>query len=171
MRKKILAVFAVVTVLGLAGCQNDTDADAPVSHKQTEKPTPKPTKAKWFEFEQTNDGMIRITGLKDKELDVVVIPDKIDEIPVTSIGERAFFRCESLTSITIPDSVTSIGMEAFWGCSSLTSITIPASVISIGDSAFGWCEKLEVIFAPKGSYAEKWAKDKGFNVQNYTPGE
>ena len=58
---------------------------------------------------------------------------------VTSIGERAFYYCSGLTSVTIPNSVTSIGIEAFSGCSGLTSVTIPNSVTSIGDDAFKDC--------------------------------
>ena len=53
--------------------------------------------------------------------------------------------CESLTSITIPNSVTSIGGGAFKGCSSLTSVTIPNSVTSIGESAFQDCCRLKSI--------------------------
>ena len=45
----------------------------------------------------------------------------------------------------IPNSVTSIGNRAFSGCSSLTSITIPNSVTSIGDYAFDWCSSLNSI--------------------------
>jgi hypothetical protein len=38
------------------------------------------------------------------------------------IGDSAFRGCDSLTSITIPDSVTSIGSAAFYNCWGLTSI-------------------------------------------------
>ena len=61
---------------------------------------------------------------------------------VTSIRERAFYNCSSLTSVTIGNSVKWIGYEAFMNCSSLTSVTIGNSVISIGVSAFLYCESL-----------------------------
>ena len=77
---------------------------------------------------------------------------------VTSIGDWAFSHCDSLTSITISNSVTSIGDYAFWYCYSLTSITIPNSVTSIGGSAFSQCYSLTSITIPNsvisiGDYA------------------
>ena len=73
----------------------------------------------------------------------ITIPSSIKvndvEYSVKTIGDRAFYHCTGLTSITIPNSVTSIGDEAFRDCSSLTSITIPNSVTSIGDYAFSDC--------------------------------
>ena len=67
---------------------------------------------------------------------------------VTEIGDAAFEDCYGLTSITIPDSVTSIGNEAFYFCSSLTSITIPDSVTEIGRAAFTDCRSLTSITIP-----------------------
>ncbi len=87
----------------------------------------------------------------------VIIPDN-----VKSIGNSAFQCCLRLTSITIPDSVKSIGENAFNGCINLDTIKIPASVTGIGDNTFGFCKKL-TIYAPKGSYAEEYAKEKGIN--------
>ena len=77
---------------------------------------------------------------------------------VTIIGDYAFSWCESLTSVTIPDSVTTIGVRAFNECSSLTSATIPDSVTTIGGFAFGWCDSLTSVTIPDsvttiGNYA------------------
>ena len=68
--------------------------------------------------------------------------------PVTSIGESAFDKCTSLTSVTIPNSVTSIGNGAFYVCRGLTTVTIPNSVTSIGDYAFSRCTGLTSVTIP-----------------------
>ena len=75
----------------------------------------------------------------------------LKEVVITSgdsIGERAFYDCDSLTSITIGNSVTSIGDWAFYGCDSLTSVTIPNSVTSIAYAAFAGCDSLTSITIP-----------------------
>ena len=47
---------------------------------------------------------------------------------VTEIGDGGFFKCSSLTSVTIPSSVTEIHQNVFVGCSSLPSVDVPPSV-------------------------------------------
>ena len=58
---------------------------------------------------------------------------------VKVIGNRAFDKYSSLTSINIPNSVTNIGERAFYGCKSLTNIIIPSSVVNMNGNPFlGW---------------------------------
>ncbi len=64
---------------------------------------------------------------------------------VTSIGDHAFIKCISLTSVTIPDSVTSIGALAFRDCFGLKSVKIPDSITNIKMGAFSSCSNLTSI--------------------------
>ena len=61
---------------------------------------------------------------------------------VTMIGDDAFYNCDKLTGVTLPDSVTSIGEKAFYDCGGLIEFTIPDSVTSIGEYAFAYCKSL-----------------------------
>jgi hypothetical protein len=97
----------------------------------------------------TSNGTITITGYTGPG-GAVTIPDTINGLPVTSIGDNAFAWCSSLTSVTIGAKVTSIGNYAFAYCGSLTSIAIPNSVTSIGYYgigyyAFSYCTSLSSI--------------------------
>ena len=78
-----------------------------------------------------------------ESLESITIPDS-----VLNIGDSAFAECTALESITIPDSVLSIGYSAFEGCTALKNITIPGSVLSIGYSAFEECTALKSITIP-----------------------
>jgi hypothetical protein len=83
----------------------------------------------------------------DKEIfGSISIPESIDvdgnRYTVTSIGNEAFFGCDSLTNIVIPNSVTSIGSYAFYGCSSVETLYISNTIETIGDYAFAECDRI-----------------------------
>lgn len=72
----------------------------------------------------------------------------IIEEGVTSIGNRRFTNCTSLTSVKLPNSLESINEGAFFGCSAVKNITIPEKVTDIGYEAFRKCSSLETINIP-----------------------
>ena len=73
----------------------------------------------------------------------VIIPDATNGLPVTSIGDWAFYKpSSSLTNVTIPSSVTSIGFSAFNNCTHLVSIALPNSVTNLGLYVFSGCTSL-----------------------------
>jgi len=86
-----------------------------------------------FITKSINNNSVEITGYVCESKDVV-IPEKINNILVTSIGDNAF-AVNQLTSVVIPDSVMSIGAFAFRR-NQLTSVDIPDSVTSIKKFAF-----------------------------------
>src|SRR5208282_597065 len=98
----------------------------------------------WAVTIPTNINGLLVTGIGNgggsvfsDSLTNVTIPDS-----VINIGNFAFSGCSGLTNVTIGNSVTNIGNDAFNYCTSLTSITIPGSVSSIGVYAFNQCTKL-----------------------------
>jgi BspA type Leucine rich repeat region (6 copies) len=92
----------------------------------------------------TNNGTITITQYTGSGGDVT-IPDTINGLRVTTIGDAAFYQIEDLTSVTIGTNVTTIADNAIFQCPSLTSVTIPGSVTNIGQGPFIDCQSLTVI--------------------------
>lgn len=92
-----------------------------------------------------SNGEATITDVKTSISGNVTIPSTLGGYLVTKIDDMAFALCEC-SSITIPDSVTSIGDEAFYICDSLTSVTIGNGVTNIGESVFYKCNSLAEIY-------------------------
>jgi hypothetical protein len=104
----------------------------------------------------TNNGTITITGYTGSASDVT-IPDTIDGLPVTSIGDGAFYG-SYLNIVLIGNNVTNIGDYAFAYCPYLTEVAIGTNVTSIGDYAFAYCSYLTEAVIPNsvtsiGDYA------------------
>lgn len=96
----------------------------------------------------------------------VIIPETVTysgkKLSVTSIGDSAFYRRTSLTSVTIPNSVTSIGSRAFSNCSNLTSVySLKENPFRILNSVFSGTPK-PTLYVPEGKiYVYKcagWAR-------------
>lgn len=128
-----------------------TQIDSPT---QTDAPTQKPTTApsteeanlKYLVYE-VNDSAVTITGYTGEPVSLT-IPATIEEYPVTIIKDDAFKLCQSLKSITLPDTLTTIGRGAFHTCKALESIDLPNGLIEIGSTAFCDCDCLTSVHIP-----------------------
>jgi hypothetical protein len=69
---------------------------------------------------------------------------------VSSIGDNAFDKCVSLTSVIVPAACTTIGSASFRECTALVRMELPAAIKKIGGNAFAKCVSLRelVINAP-----------------------
>ena len=107
---------------------------------------------------------------------------------VKEIGECCFAYNDSLNEVTIPSTLKTISLGAFLDCVLLEKISLPEGVERIEEAAFAGCIKLKeihipgsvtfiqrgtddkssafyddenvTIYAPKGSYAEKYAEQE-----------
>ena len=80
---------------------------------------------------------------------------------LTSIGYRAFYNCNKIEEIVLPQSVTEMG-GVFYGCTSLKRIFVcnprPVPISSDDYEMFFGVDKENcVLYVPKGSLATYWA--------------
>ena len=89
----------------------------------------------------------------------IIIPDSI-----VSIEAEAFSDNYKVTSVTFGENsqLTTIGDNAFYACDSLTSIVIPDGVTSIGDNAFYYCDLLVEVYNYSALPIEKGSEDYGY---------
>lgn len=99
-----------------------------------------------FVFELNADKQsYTVTGKGLWSISVLSLPEAYNGLPVTDIGENAFYECTRLINVKIPDSVNSIGEGAFYDCTSLTSVVIGEGVTTISYNAFKDCYSLTSI--------------------------
>jgi hypothetical protein len=142
-----VASFVLALVFGLAvcGCINaqSNNKEAPASD---------------FNYDLSRDGkgvvITKYTGAGDK----VVIPAKIEGLPVVRLEYSSFFgsfrsKDNAVTSVVIPASVKSIGLSAFAYSDYLTSVTIQGTGVEISVGAFSECKSLSELIFPNNENA------------------
>jgi hypothetical protein len=102
---------------------------------------------------------VEYTELFDEDVTDVVIPDTIavdgTVYQVRSVATKALYKNVSVESVTVGNYVTKIGNKAFYGCDSLKSITILSKKIKsggMGKAAFTKVKKNVKVYVPEAKY-------------------
>jgi len=96
------------------------------------------------------NGTATLISVKKEIEGALSIPERLDGYKLVAIGERAFYNCERITSLTIPDTVERIGKAAFMECERLRSVYLPDSLEVISEQAFSDCYMLSEVRLPSG---------------------
>jgi len=106
------------------------------------------TDADEFDYDVTDDG-VEITRYNG-DGGIVVVPEKIEGVDVTLIGEDAFVNLETVTAVRLPDTVQKVADEAFVNCMALEIFISGAGVKSLGEYAFNGCASLKKVILNEG---------------------
>lgn len=94
------------------------------------------------------DGEVTINKVDYETTGDVVIPEKIEFMPVTAIADSAFAGCSKITDVVIHDGVTDFGTYIFSYCTSLIGVTLPSNMNNIPEGMFERCTSLETVNIP-----------------------
>ena len=84
--------------------------------------------------------VIGINVFKGDTITSLTLPETVLELRSNAVSS-----CEKLTSVTLPLSLVVINRMNFFSCNALSEVTIPASVRYIGDTSFRFCDALRKI--------------------------
>jgi len=79
----------------------------------------------------------------------LTVPAEYQGLPVTMVGEKAFYNCAGLVCVTLPDGIVQIGNSAFAGCEKLENVNLPDSITSLGYWVFKDCISLKEAVLPE----------------------
>ena len=102
---------------------------------------------------------VKLDPINDEEAEIVgwyempsygIIPETMDGYKIVGLGAFAFWCCDSIYGLKLPDTIRYIDRYSFGHCGNLDEINIPDTVHYIGDGAFEECTSLESIDLPDG---------------------
>ncbi len=180
--------FALVGVMLTAGFsqegvfETDTGMDTAVLAADTDETYRYQGDDFSFTYEVVDDMVYLLSGDVSSSCKTLELPATVDDMPLVSIGDSAFYdeystQQTTIETIIIPENVIEVGKQAFVGMyrTGATSITLPKSIETIGSEAFGYTNTPTmtggnsistltnvVIYGYSGTVAEDYASNNWF---------
>lgn len=153
MFKKIIAVLLALSfavgcffLIGCGGGGEDEETyDTPAAKIENAKFL-YPDKTEDFRYKEydTYIEIIQCLSLKSN----IIIPSKIDGLPVYIIADNAFSNQTTIKSVIISEGIIKIGANAFSNCTMLSDISFPSTIEEIGENAFSGCPQITSAIVP-----------------------
>lgn len=84
--------------------------------------------------------VIGVSVFRGETITSLTLPETVLELRSNAIST-----CDNLTRVSLPQSLVVINRMNFFSCTALTEVTIPAGVRYIGDTSFRYCDSLRKI--------------------------
>ncbi len=143
------ALLTAATIFSLTGCDSfgSDKTDYTEATMGVVETTAEYTSNTDYLYIKNEDGTIAISGYTGSN-SILTVPDTVDGLKVTAIGDHAFEANWDLEEIVLPEGITYIGESAFMDCGKLKSVTIPETTVTIRRAAFASCSALDNVVVP-----------------------
>ncbi len=106
-----------------------------------------------WKYQKLYDGSVLITSGTESRAylgsqTVLSVPESIDGMTVSGIGDFALTNCTFITELTVPTGITTIGTSAFEGCNRLEKVTLHDNILEFGARVFANCSSLKTVSLP-----------------------
>lgn len=164
MKKYNLILLLILILLLVNGCKKRETVNESISHNLyddtpantqeiTEQSFPNEPTLKTLFYNDLFAYTVEKDAIKIIETDTIwkptaiqiVIPEEIEGVPVTVIGNSAFYQYKDTKSFVLPQNLSKIESCAFYRCYELQSISIPKNVCFVDYEAFFHCSSLSSI--------------------------
>lgn len=126
MKKTIAFILSLFIVSSSFTADNNTASSQEKAFTLAKEPSHSS-----FKYELTDDlEGVRITEYHGDDIHIL-IPEKIEEMPVRELGGSLFSRKDNIETVIIPDTVQSIGDRLFDGCSRLKNVRLSTAITDI----------------------------------------
>ena len=118
-----------------------------------------------YQYVLLEDGTAEIRKYRGGEANLT-IPDQLNGVKVTAIGNEAFWLCSSLTSVSIPDSVTTASANPFVCCTNLSDVKVSPDhpALAVIDGVLFSKQDKRLVWYPMTASAKAYAIPQGINI-------